>query len=128
MASVTLAGDTLATATGTLARGKLWPDFLASFGVPKGGKKMKSGDYFFSNFLLWSPFVILLCPKGSKKNWSKCHSSQNVSGQSVTSQSDTGQSVSSQSVSGYSGQRVILAKVSKPRCLWPKCHSGQIVI
>ena len=98
-------------------------------------------------FTLWYP-------KGSKKNWPKCHSGQSVSGQSVTLAKESlwpkchsGQSVTLAKVSlakvslwpkclwpkclwpnGHSGQSVILAKVSRPKCLWPKCHSGQSVI
>ena len=75
---------------------------------------------FFSNFSLWYP-------KGSKKNWPKCHSGQSVSGQSVTLAKESlwpkchsGQSVSGQNVLG---QNVILAKM----LFWPKCYSGQSV-
>ena len=98
-------------------------------------------------FTLWYP-------KGSKKNWPKCHSGQSVSGQSVTLAKESlwpkchsGQSVTLAKVSlakvslwpkclwpkcpwpkGHSVQSVILAKLSRPNCLWPKCHSGQNVI
>merc|ERR1712051_606038 len=73
---------------------------------------------FFKFFPLVPPMeflFILWYPKGSMKNWPKCHSSQ-----SVSSQSDTGQTVSPAKLS--------LAKVSlAKRSLWPKCHSGQSV-
>ncbi len=91
-------------------------------------------------FTLWYP-------KGSKKNWPKCHSGQSVSGQSVTLAKVSLAKVSPAKVTlaklslrpnclwpmclwpkGHSGQSVILAKVSWPKCLWPKCHSGQSVI
>ena len=91
-------------------------------------------------FTLWYP-------KGSKKNWPKCHSGQSVSGQSVTLAKVSLAKVSPAKVTlaklslqpnclwpkclwpkGHSGQSVILAKVSRPKCLWPKCHSGQNVI
>merc|ERR1739842_146894 len=72
--------------------------------------------HFFPPMVPHMEFLFTLWyPKGSKKNWPKCHSGQTVSGQSVTSQSDTGQTVS-------------LAKVSLAiGSLWPKCHSGQSV-
>ena len=63
---------------------------------------------FFKFFPMVPPmkfFFILWYPKGSKKNWPKCHSGQSVSGQSVTL------------------AKVSLAKVSLwPKCHWPKCH------
>ena len=112
---------------------------------------------FFKFFPMVPPmkfFFILWYPKGSKKNWPKCHSGQSVSGQSVTlakvslwPKCHFGQNVTLAKVSlaklslqpnclwpkclwpkGHSGQSVILAKVSRPKCLWPKCHSGQTVI
>ena len=46
-------------------------------------------------------------------------------------QSDAGQTVSpAKTVSGQSvtGQIATLAKVPPSKCLWPTCHSGQIVI
>ena len=68
---------------------------------------------------------ILWYPKGSKKNWPKCHSGQSVSGQSVIGQSVTSQRVTGQNVSLA---KVSLAKVSLAKgSLWPKCHSGQSV-
>ena len=99
-------------------------------------------------------FFTLWYPKGSKKNWPKCHSGQSVSGQSVTlakvslwPKCHSGQNVTLAKVSlaklslrpnclwpkclwpkGHSGQTVNLAKVSRPKCLWPKCHSGRSVI
>ena len=75
-------------------------------------------------FTLWYP-------KGSKKNWPKCHSGQSVSGQSVSGQSVIGQSVTSQSDTDQtvSPAKVSLAKVSLAKwSLWPKSHSGQSVI
>ena len=112
---------------------------------------------FFKFFSMVPPmnfFFILWYPKGSKKNWPKCHSGQSVSGQSVTlakvslwPKCHSGQNVTLAKVSlaklslqpnclwpkclwpkGHSGQTVNLAKVSWPKCLWPKCHSGRSVI
>ena len=110
---------------------------------------------FFKSFPMVPHMEFLFTlwyPKGSKKNWPKCHSGQSVSGQSVNGQSVTLAKVSLAKVSpakvtlaklslqpnclwpkclwpkGHSGQSVILAKVSRPKCLWPKCHSGQSVI
>merc|ERR1712051_563012 len=107
---------------------------------------------FFKFFPLVPPMeflFILWYPKGSKKNWPKCHSGQSVSGQSVTlakvslakmslwpkchwpkchqPKSHWPKCLSGQSVSGQSvlGQNVTLAKVSRPKCLWPKCDSAQ---
>ena len=112
---------------------------------------------FFKFFPMVPPmkfFFTLWYPKGSKKNWPKCHSGQSVSGQSVTlakvslwPKCHSGQNVTLAKVSlaklslrpnclwpkclwpkGHSGQTVNLAKVSWPKCLWPKCHSGRSVI
>ena len=112
---------------------------------------------FFKFFPMVPPmkfFFTLWYPKGSKKNWPKCHSGQSVSGQSVTlakvslwPKCHFGQNVTLAKVSlaklslqpnclwpkclwpkGHSGQTVNLAKVSWPKCLWPKCHSGRSVI
>ena len=113
LACVSLAGDTLA---------RVDTFFL------------KSVDYFFQIFPYGSPygfFFILWYPKGSKKNWPKCHSGQSVSGQSVTGQSVT---LAKVSLAKKSPAKVTLAKLSlRPKCLWPKCprpkgHSVQSVI
>ena len=73
----------------------------------------KKGQFFFKFFPMVPPMEFsftLWYPKGSKKNWPKCHNGQSVSGQSV------------------SGQSVTLAKVSFwPKFHWPKCLSGQSV-
>ena len=101
----------------------LWPEwhfgqfFLLPLGYQRVKKKFIGGTkgknlkkiinpffwkviiFLFLNFSLWSPlwifFFILWYPKGSKKNWPKCHPGQNVT-----------------------LAKVSLAKVS----LWPKCH------
>ena len=105
---------------------------------------------FFKFFPMVPPmkfFFTLWYPKGSKKNWPKCHSGQSVTGQSVTLAKVSLAKVSPAKVTlaklslwpkclwpkcpwpkCHSGQNVILAKVSQPKCLWPKCHSGQSVI
>ena len=131
-----------------LARVRLWPVFLASFGVPKGEQKFHVGDHwkkfeknnhhfskkirvnFFFKFFPMVPhhgiFIHPLVPQRKQEKlaklslWPKCHWPNCHSGQNVT-----GQSVTSQS---DTGQIVTLAKVSRPKCRWPKCLSGQSVI
>ena len=116
-------------------------EFLFTLWYPKGSMKnwpkCHSGQSVSGQIVMLAKVSLAkvsLWPKchRPKSHWPKCLSGQSVSGQSVSGQSDSGQRVTLANGSlwpiGHSGQSVILAKVSRPKCLWPKCHSGQSVI